>query len=256
MSINCFSQAAIEGLNHYVYCLVDPRDKRIFYIGEGQGNRVFDHVNARLDDIKATDKIDTIREIISEKLSVEHYILRHNLTADEAYNMESLLIDLFTYEPINTESVLTNLVAGHHQWSEGIKTVDEIEQLYNYGELQLQQGHKLLLVNLNRSYNIKSSRTGMRERPNLYEITRGSWLISKTRADKVDYVLGVYKGIVRCVIEPSEKKWQLAGLDQKGRKRYLVEGECDGHDGCRLYMNKVVPSSYKFPSRGAIRYVE
>ena len=38
-----FKQTVINRLNYYVYCLVDPRDNRIFYIGKGHGNRVFQH---------------------------------------------------------------------------------------------------------------------------------------------------------------------------------------------------------------------
>lgn len=33
-----FQPAVIEALKYYVYCLVNPRDKKIFYIGKGKGN--------------------------------------------------------------------------------------------------------------------------------------------------------------------------------------------------------------------------
>lgn len=36
-----FSPKAKEGLANYVYCLIDPRDKKIFYVGKGKGDRVF-----------------------------------------------------------------------------------------------------------------------------------------------------------------------------------------------------------------------
>jgi hypothetical protein len=39
-----FSAATSEALRHYVYMLTDPSDGRIFYVGEGQGQRVFRHV--------------------------------------------------------------------------------------------------------------------------------------------------------------------------------------------------------------------
>jgi hypothetical protein len=65
-----FSQKVQEELGYYVYCLVDPRDKKIFYVGKGVENRVFAHVNDALE-----------------------------------------------------------LAAGHHQWNEGIMTVDEIKQM-------------------------------------------------------------------------------------------------------------------------------
>ena len=31
-----FKPSVIEALQYYVYCLVDPRDNRIFYVGKGK----------------------------------------------------------------------------------------------------------------------------------------------------------------------------------------------------------------------------
>ena len=36
-----FSTSIIEKLAYYIYCLIDPRDGNIFYVGKGVGNRVF-----------------------------------------------------------------------------------------------------------------------------------------------------------------------------------------------------------------------
>lgn len=38
-----FSKVTIENIGYYIYCLIDSRDKTIFYIGKGCGNRVFAH---------------------------------------------------------------------------------------------------------------------------------------------------------------------------------------------------------------------
>ena len=45
-----FKQSVIEGLKYYFYALVDPRDNRIFYVGKGTGNRVYQHAQAALTD--------------------------------------------------------------------------------------------------------------------------------------------------------------------------------------------------------------
>ena len=47
--INAFNQQTIESLAYYVYALIDPRDNRIFYIGKGKGNRIFQHAKDALD---------------------------------------------------------------------------------------------------------------------------------------------------------------------------------------------------------------
>ena len=143
-----FSQKVLEELGYYVYCLVDPRDKKIFYIGKGVGNRVFAHACDALEyEGVNTDKLEKIREIVKSGREVEHYIIRHKLSEEDALTVESVLIDFLTYQDFNTESLLTNIVAGHHQWDEGIKTADEIKLLYDCKPLELKPGHKLLMYN-------------------------------------------------------------------------------------------------------------
>ena len=258
MEIPQFSQKAQEELKYYVYCLVDPRDRKIFYVGKGVGNRVFAHACDALDSEDwVTDKLDKIREIISSGHKVLHYIIRHKLTEEDALTVESVLIDFLTYQDFNTESILTNIVAGHHQWDEGIKTVDEINQLYDCQPLKLKKGHQLLMVNLNRTYRIKTV-DGMQVRPNLYDVTRRFWHVNKANADQINYLLGVYKGVVRCVIKPTTK-WLLSKRDENGKlmktKRYYIEGVTDDKEGNDLYLNKET-SAYPFGSGSAIRYVK
>lgn len=251
-----FSQKVQEELGYYVYCLVDPRDKKIFYIGKGIGNRVFAHACDALEyEDVSTEKLEKIREIIKSGHEVEHYILRHKLTEEDALTVESVLIDFLTYQEFNTESLLTNIVAGHHQWNEGIKTVDQIMQIYDCKPLLLKPGHKLLMVNLNRTY-MKKSEDGMRVNSDLYEITRKYWKVSKHNADQIDYLLGVYKGVVRCVLKPTTKWLPFKHREKDGRItiRYYVEGVIDDKEGNDLYLNKDV-TAYPFPSGGAIRYI-
>ena len=115
--MNNFSQSVIENIAHYVYVLVDPRNNKIFYVGEGKGNRVFNHVHDAIDGDRDSLKLDTIRDIMSEGLEVIHYIVRHGLSEEVALEIESTLIDFLTYSDFNLESVLSNVVAGHHSWN-------------------------------------------------------------------------------------------------------------------------------------------
>lgn len=250
--ISAFSQRTIEALAYYVYALVDPRDNRIFYIGKGCGNRVFQHAKDSLNENDQSLKLDIIRDILREGKQVCLYILRHNLTEETAYVVESVLIDLLTYSKFNTTNLLANVVAGHHQWDEGIKNIDEINSLYNCMKIEVNPGDTLLLVSLNKSFD-QSKANGVYRRPDIYEATRKYWKISKNAPEEIKYVLGVYKGVVRCVIEVKTWKWTTVSEDGKTfmSERCIFEGDVLDDSP---YMNKDV-SDYPFGSGGAIRYI-
>jgi hypothetical protein len=80
----------INRLGKYIYALRDPRDKKLFYVGQGTGNRVFDHFN----EADATNKESINLQIVSSKTlrildiwkheeDVEWIILAYNLPTNE-----------------------------------------------------------------------------------------------------------------------------------------------------------------------------
>lgn len=247
-----FKQSVIEGLKSYVYALVDPRDKRIFYVGKGTGDRVYQHVQAALKDDSQSLKLNTIREIMALGLEVKYYIIRHNLTESEAYLVESSIIDLLTYPAFNKDNILTNIVSGHHQWDEGIKTNEEINILYDCPKIEPIHGDRLLLVSLNQSYK-QSKASGIYRRDNDYESARKYWKIAAWKAERVDYILGIYKGIVRIVIKV--KSHNIVSHGEHGEiydpPRYIFQGDVMTDSP---YLNKDV-SDYPFGSGGAVTYI-
>ena len=48
MTINRFPVEVAERLKWYVYRLIDPRNGETFYVGKGQGDRIFQHVKGAL----------------------------------------------------------------------------------------------------------------------------------------------------------------------------------------------------------------
>ena len=97
-----FSEKCREELAYYVYALVDPRTDKIFYIGKGCGNRVFDHCNAAIiDETAELLKLNLIREIVAAGHKVKHYIIRHKMSEKESFMVESVLIDFLTYPEFN-----------------------------------------------------------------------------------------------------------------------------------------------------------
>lgn len=247
-----FKQSVKEALKYYVYALVDPRDKRIFYVGKGTGDRVYQHAEASLDEMNESLKLAKIRDIHNTGLDVEYYILRHNLTEKEAFLVESVVIDLLTYEAFNTDHFLTNLVSGHHQWNEGIKTENEINILYDCKKIEPIPGEKLLLVSLNNTYK-QSKAKGIYRRADDYESTRKYWKLSDVRANKIQYILGIYRGIVRIVIKVNSRSKTSIGENGEiyDPPRYIFEGEIQ-HDS--PYLNKDV-SDYPFGNGGEKTYI-
>jgi len=225
-----FTTPTIEALRYYVYALIDPRDNKIFYIGKGTGNRVFAHVNDSIECETETDKLNTIRAILNLGMEVKHYIIRHGLDEDDAFTIESAMIDFLTFSEFSTVASITNLVSGHNQWDKGIKTVHEIEGLYACERLSTDDiAHNVLTININATYNIKNER-----HPNIYEATRKSWVLSEKKLNDIEYVLSEYRGVVRAIFKPT--KWIKDG------KRFMFEGvEVADNEISNLYLNKLVP---------------
>jgi uncharacterized protein len=76
---NHFSQIVSVSLQCYVYRLIDPRSGVTFYVGRGQGNRVFSHAAGHekpktYEEAKSL-KIDMIRAIKADGFRVIHVII-------------------------------------------------------------------------------------------------------------------------------------------------------------------------------------
>ena len=68
----------------------------------------------------------------------------------------------------------------------------------------------VVAIGINRSY-----KYGMNPQ-DLYDRTRGTWKISKTRADKARYALAVYRGVIQEVYEINA--WAPSGSTEQTRK--------------------------------------
>lgn len=243
-----FKQSVIEALQFYVYCLVDPRDNKIFYVGKGRANRVFNHAADALNENFDSLKLAIIRDIHRAGLEVQYYIIRHGLTENEAFLVESALIDVLTYQKFNMESVLTNLQAGHHQWDKGVKTVDEINILYDCGDIQPKDGERIMCININKTYKPGSDYHGARD--NIYEATRRYWRINGDRARTADIVLSVYQGVVRAAFKPLE--WRIS--DKRfatGDRWEFIGTEIEDSE----YLNKSIKAYIKHGNQNPIFYI-
>lgn len=249
--MNTFSPTTLAHLGYYVYALIDPTNNKIFYVGQGQNNRVFDHAHAALNPsiVTPSHKLQTIRKIIKSGKDVEFLILRHGLKdKHEATIVESVLIDLLTNPLTKSQRInpkMTNIQGGHYMRELGIRKARDLEA--QYGSVPIgQSSHRLVVININRTYKDPSK--------TIYEATQGTWRLSKKRADKADYVLSEYQGVIRAVFKMDEKKWQPLVTTGKTKVRYYFTGtEVKDPIVLSAYINKSIPK--KKGTSNPIRYI-
>ena len=188
---------------YYVYCHKNPTTNEIFYVGKGNGNRVYQHIQeSQSAEGYENIKLDRIKSI--GIANVEHIILRHGVDEKTAFEIEAAVIDLIGI------SNLTNLVLGKNSCDFGIKKIEEIISMYQADELILEPNETCVLINVNKLY-----RRDMGD-DELYEITRQKWTIGSKR-EKVIYAIPNYRGLTREVYKiinwyPIGNKWGFNGV--------------------------------------------
>ncbi len=231
MNYKKFDSLVIEKLQSYVYFLRDPRSKKVFYIGKGTGNRIFDHLNRAIERPEENDKLEIIKQIISEGKEVEHYILRHGLDENTACFIESVLIDFIGLENV------TNKVNGYKS---GITTTDEIIIMYKAVEIEISVPAMIIIVN--KYFNINMSKE------EIYEVTRQAWVVGKRR-EKAKFAFCVYKGIIREVYHIND--W----CNVEGR-RWAFLGDKAEDSIRQLYIHKKIQEQFlKKGASNPIKYV-
>lgn len=79
-----FAPSVEERIGFYVYLLIDPRDREVFYVGKGAGNRCFAHLTearkTQADSAGDYSKLARIREIEATGEYVWIDVLRHGLS--------------------------------------------------------------------------------------------------------------------------------------------------------------------------------
>ncbi len=226
--MDSFSGEVIKELKHYVYRLIDPRNGNTFYVGRGQGNRVFSHVREGLklsgnDEDEASLKLDHIRELNGKNLQPIHVIHRHGLDHRSAVEVEAALIDCYPG--------LTNEVAGEGSFERGSVTAQEIEEQYAAEIMVPVEGHKLLYIKTKADH---VTAVG------LYEAVRASWNVKVQRVNRADYVIAVVDQMCRGVFVADA--WELT---PDGRGRYHFHGREAPDEIVESYCGKRIPSHFR-----------
>jgi len=162
-----FSKNATKQLKHYVYVLVDPSDKEIFYVGKGTGpTRPFVHLKEDIDH-KNPELEKKIKKIKGGGEEPEVEILRYGLGERAALDMESAVIDAIGVKK------LTNLIKGH--------------RTMRAPALKLNQqlgGKPLKWEDIRVCGMMIYSHQSQKQEYDLYDATRGNWSVSKTTREE------------------------------------------------------------------------
>ncbi len=114
--------------------------------------------------------------------------------------------------------------------------------LYGQSKSEDKQLYADFLININKTFdnNRKKKDTNPNyNRLNIYEATRGWWVLDKKRAENTDFVLAEYKGVIRAIFKPD--KW-IQDIENRGNKRWGFEGsEVLEKEILDIYINKEVP---------------
>lgn len=230
-----FDEKTKTALESYVYFLINPRNKEIFYVGKGVNDRIFDHILMKIDEDRKNLKYQTIEDIRRDGDKVELIIFRHGMTDKEAILVESCLIDFIRY----TNSNLTNIQSGHNSILKGIMTIDEIKRKYNAEPLE-EIPNDFLIININKTYKRNS------DYDDIYQATKDTWRLDKRRVKKIKYVLSEYDGLIVEVFRVLE--WFTKNRPyNKGAIKYGqfyqgwgFNGEVANDEIRKIYINKSV----------------
>jgi hypothetical protein len=173
----------LDVLGNYVYALVDPGTKEIFYVGMAS-KKPNNRTNERATEHFNFDKAVSPKEKKIQSL-LEHYdkyqiihIVRHNLPDDVAVHVEAALIDA-----LGTNTKLTNRKRGHGT-KLGIKTWAQVViekgrdfiELNDLKQFARERNIRLTLIH------IKNYREHL-EAHEIYDLTRGYWRIAQEKAN-------------------------------------------------------------------------
>ena len=187
-----FTSEIIKEIKYYVYLLSDPISGEIFYVGKGKGNRVFAHFK----DTKESKKVIKIQEIKDKGLEPKIEFLVHGVKDEVSIKkIEAAIIDLIG------KNKLTNKVGGYESASFGRMDLSQIKAKYTSKKANISENVVLIKLSDSFRYNMDPI--------DLYDYTRGRWIISELRRNKITHAFAVYDGIVQETY--SVLKWFEAG---------------------------------------------
>ena len=239
-------QRVQEKLKYYVYLYVDPRDSKPFYVGKGHGSRALSHLH----EVQNAETGQVIADLRKHGYEPEVEILKYGLENEhEALLVESAAIDLVDV------AKLTNKVRGHGSAETGRCRLEDLILELNADEADILDA--VILININQLF-----RYGMSDLE-MYDATRGIWVLDPQRAEQASYVFSVYAGIVREVYAiagwfPAGATWTTRkDLQEYSSKSESARWEFVGNIASRKVRQSYIGKSVRNYSLGQnpIRYI-
>jgi hypothetical protein len=239
-----FSSEVISKLKYYVYLLSDPSNGEIFYVGKGKGNRVFSHFKETGD----SDKVKKIKEIKKKGLEPKIEILVHGVDDETTIKkIEAAIIDLID------KTNLTNIVGGYESSDFGRMDLNQINAKYSSKKAHIDENVVLIKLSQTFRYNMSAQ--------DLYDNTRGIWVISEERRKKTKFAFAVYDGVIQETYEI--QSWFRAGSTYASgrtdieRWKKIPRYEFVGNISMEMrkkYLHKSVDHYWKAKAQNPMRY--
>lgn len=215
-----FDDLEAKHLGGYVYALKDPRDNKIFYVGQGHGNRLFNHFvdaeNFLKGKIKPTSKILRIIDVWNAEEDVIWLILSYNLHAEVLTMAETIAIDSISQsqngQVLNDQGGIDSKVMFEEDlFSIRAKPIDPDIPI-----------GKVFMFSVGKTFGPKD----------IYEATRKAWKVkSELRNLTNAYAVGIVNGISRGSYKIA--RWQ----ESEGDRYEFVKDENNNLD-CDHLMEK------------------
>ncbi len=180
-----FDSIQKERLGNYIYTLKDPRDNKVFYVGQGAGDRVFSHLNEAEELLKGNTSYNSKRarivDIWHSGENVEWLILSHSLPDESVDHVESAVINALE---VSQNGQCLNIIGGPRS---SLLSEREVKALSASAINPNFKIEKVFIFPTNNALEASAE--------SVYQSTRASWRVNKKYFSGTSYAVGVKDGI-------------------------------------------------------------